>query len=203
MALVPITELDACNMMLLSIGQSPVNTITGTGIKDVNTCVLILENTSRQVQTKGWTFNTDYAYSITPNGDDRIVVPSNVLHLDPRNPGEDFVQRYDEANSYMAMYDLVDQTFDRTTPLLVDIVWFYAFEKIPQAARNYIALKAARIFQAGAVASDILFRFEQYEEDEALATLMRTEKRVGDRNLLNTAHDFTSQIFHRRRNPGR
>lgn len=201
MALVPITELDACNMMLMSIGQSPVNTITATGIKDVNTAVLVLENTSREVQNKGWTFNTDYAYAIAQNDDDRIVVPSNALHVDPVNPNEDFVQRYDEAHSYMAMYDLVNQTFERTKPLSVDIVWFYGFEKIPQAARNYIAIRAARVFQAGAVGSDILFRFEQFHEDEALTTLMRAEGRSGDRNIFQNSTDYTSQIFRRRRNP--
>jgi hypothetical protein len=203
MALVPITELDAVNMMLMSIGQSPVNTITATGIKDVNTAVLILENTSRSVQTKGWTFNTDYAYEIAPNGDDRIAVPANALHIDPVNPGEDFVQRYDEDHSYMAMWDLNEQTFERTEILKVDIHWMYAFEKIPQAARNYIALKSARVFQSGAIASDILFRFEQYEEDEALAILQGNERRVGDRNMLTGPSDFTAQIFKRRRHPGR
>lgn len=201
MSLVPITELDAVNMMLMSIGQSPVNTITATGIKDVNTAVLILENTSREVQTKGWTFNTDYAYEIAPNGNSRILVPSNALVIDPVNPGEDFVQRYDEANAAMSMYDLNEQTFARTTNLSCDIIWFYAFEKIPQAARNYIATRAGRRFQTGAVGSDILFRFEQHHEDEMLATLMRSEGRVGDRNILKASNDFTAQIFHRRRNP--
>jgi hypothetical protein len=185
----------------MSIGQSPVNTLVDTGIKDVEIARLILHQTSREVQTRGWTFNSDYAYEISPDENDRILVPSDCLHIDPVSRGNDFVQRYDEDNSAMSMYDLNEQTFDRTTVLKVDIIWFVAFEKIPQAARNYIALKAARIFQAGAVASEVLFRFDQHHEDEALTTLSRGESRVGDRNMLSTGHDFTSAIFHRRRNP--
>lgn len=203
MALVPQTTLDAVNVMLMSIGQSPVNTVVSTGIKDVNTAVLILENTSREVQTKGWTFNTDYAYEIAQNGNNRIVVPSDAMTIDPVNPGEDFVQRYDTTFSAMSMYDLNEQTFERLTPLKCDIIRMFDFEKIPQAARNYIAIKAARIFQSGAIGSDLLFRFDQFHEDEALTTLMRSEGRVGDRNILTGSSDFTAQIFQRRRNPGR
>jgi hypothetical protein len=200
LTLTPVTELDAINMMLMSIGQSPVNTVTSTGIKDVAVAQLILHNTSRSIQSEGWAFNTDYALDITPDGNDRILVPSNALHIDPVNPGEDFVQRYDLANTAMSMYDLIDQTFDRTTDLSVDIIYFYEFEQIPQTARDYIALSAGQIFQAQAVSSELLFRFEEKDINKAQVRLMRSQSRVKDRNILNGT-DFTNQIFHRRFNP--
>ncbi len=124
LTLTPITELDAINMMLMSIGQSPVNTIVSTGIKDVAVAQLLLHNASRSIQSEGWAFNTDYALTIAPDGNDRILVPSNCMHIDPVNPGEDFVQRYDLANTAMSMYDLINQTFERLTDLDVDIVYF-------------------------------------------------------------------------------
>jgi hypothetical protein len=201
LTMTPQTELDAVNVMLMSIGQAPVSTVTDTGIKDVEIARQILHNTSREVQTKGWTFNTDYAYSISPTVDDRILVPSNCLSIDPVNSGEDFVQRWDSDEEAMCMYDLHEQTFDRDTALEVDIVWFYEYEHLPQSARNYIGIKAARIFQAGAVASDVLFRFDQHHEQEALVTFMHEHSRVADRNILTGSPDFTAQIFQRRRNP--
>jgi len=196
----PLTELDAVNVMLMSIGQSPVNALDSTGIKDVEIARLILHNTSREVQDEGWEFNTDYAYSITPDGNDRILVPSNCLSIDPTYRSDDFVQRYDTANTAQSMYDLNEQTFDRTTALKVDIVWFYTFTQLPQSARNYIAQLAGQKFQAKHVSSELLFKFEENDVQRARAILMRNSHRVKDRNLL-TGGDFTNTIFHRRHNP--
>lgn len=199
--LTPQTTLDAVNQMLFSLGQSPVETITGTGIKDVAIATMILQNTTRAVLLDGWTFNTDYEFAITPNINDRILVPADCLSIDTSYAADgDWVQRYDTTHTAMSMYDLINQTFDRTTTLYCDIVRFYDFEQIPQAARNYIAIRAARIFQAGAVASDVLFRFEQVDEMDALTSLRRAENRVGDRNILQ-GPDSTNQIWQRRRNP--
>lgn len=200
LTLTPITELDAVNMMLMSIGQSPVNTITSTGIKDVAVAELMLHNANRAIQSEGWAFNTDYDLDITPDGNSRILVPSNALHIDPVNPGEDFVQRYDLTNTAMSMYDLIDQTFDRTTDLAVDIIYFYDFEQIPQVARDYIANVAGQQFQAQNVSSELLFRFEQKDIDAARVRLMRAQSRTKDRNVFQGSGP-TTQIYKRRRNP--
>ncbi len=196
----PLTELDAVNVMLMSIGQSPVNTLESTGIKDVEIARLILHNTSREVQDEGWEWNTDYAYEITPDGNDRILVPTNCLSIDPTGRGDDWVQRYDSTNSAQSLYDLNEQTFKRESILKVDIVWFYAFEYLPQSARNYIAQLAGQKFQAKHVSSELLFKFEENDVQRARAILERNSHRVRDRNLLQGT-DFTNQIFHRRRNP--
>lgn len=200
LTLTPVTELDAVNMMLMSIGQSPVNTVTSTGIKDVAVAQLILHDMSRSVQSEGWAFNTDYALAITPDGNSRILVPSNCLDLDATDPGEDWVQRYDTTYSAMSLYDLVNQTFERLTDLDVDIVYFYDFEQIPQCARDYIAMLAGQKFQAQNISSELLFRFEESDVAKAQVRLMRQQSRVKDRNILN-GPDFTNQIFHRRYNP--
>lgn len=200
LTLTPVTELDAVNMMLMSIGQSPVNTITATGIKDVEISQLILHNLSREIQDEGWDFNTDYSFSISPDGNNRILVPSNCLSIDPLYDSENWVQRYDLTNSAMSLYDIENQTFDRTEALLCNLTRFYDFEQIPQSARNYIAMRAGQKFQAGAISSELLFRFEQNDIDKARAILERNTNRNKDRNIFNSG-DFTSQIFHRRRNP--
>ena len=59
LTLTPQTELDAVNAMLLSIGQAPVSTLSVTGLKDVSFAQYILHSVSREVQLKGWEFNTD------------------------------------------------------------------------------------------------------------------------------------------------
>lgn len=198
----PMTELDAVNVSLMSIGQAPVNTLDASGIRDVNIAQLVLHNTMRAFLSEGWDFNTDYGYTLTPNGSDRIQLTDAMLSVDPTNTYIDYVERYDTSNDYRALWDLVNQTFDITDTVKCDIIWFYEFEQIPQAARDYIAVKATRQFQAGAVGSEILFRFSSIYEDELRANFMRTQTRRKDRNMMYQSVDpITRAIFTRRHNP--
>ena len=199
----PLTELDAVNVMLMSIGQSPVNTLVSTGIKDVDVAQLILHNTNREVQDEGWEWNTDYAFKITPDANDRLLVPSDVLSIDPTSRADDWVQRYDITNTAMSMYNLKLWTFSRTAAegfMKFDVTWFWPFERIPQAARNYIAQLAGQKFQAKHVSSELLFKFEQSDIQRARTILERNSHRVRDRNIL-VGRDFTNTIFNRRHNP--
>ena len=56
------TKLEAINVMLTAIGESPVNTITSSTTTDVSIAIQILDNVSREVQSVGWHFNTDTNY---------------------------------------------------------------------------------------------------------------------------------------------
>lgn len=194
--LIAQTKLDAVNLMLASIGQSPVNTLSGTLPKDVNKAVVALDSALREVLTQGWSFNTDTQYDMAVSGG-RIAVPSAALQIDPTF-GEDFVPRYDSnAPAGMYLYDRAKNSFNEfSTTLKVDIVWAFTFEQIPQHARQYVATKAARKFQTGILASAILHQFTRDDESEAYATFRRVEKRQKKFNI-----NKYSVAVHRRRNP--
>lgn len=198
--LTPMTKLDAVNGMLASIGQAPVNTLDVTGIRDVSIGELALDNVTREVLTIGWHFNTEEEYELVPDGNGKIALPSNTLDLDPCYDYLDFTIRDDDGT--LTLYDRVEHTFDLSdyNPLLVNIVWAFEFDQIPQCARNYIATRAARIFQSQVIGSDILFKFTELHEREALATLKRLEGRRKDRNMLRSGADV-NRIFTRHRNP--
>jgi hypothetical protein len=193
------TKLDAVNLMLASIGQSPVNTLSGSLPKDVNKAVVALDSALREVLTQGWSFNSDYEYEMTPDGTNRIAVPAASLQIDPTY-GEDFVPRYDSsAPAGMFLYDRTQRSFnDHTGDVKVNIVWAYEFEQIPQHARQYVATKAARKFQSGIMASAILHQFTRDDESEAYATFRRVEKRQKKYNV-----NKYSVALHRHRNPTR
>jgi hypothetical protein len=178
------TKLDAVNLMLASIGQSPVNTLTGTLPKDVNKAVVALDSALREVLTQGWSFNSDYDYEMVPDGTNRIAVPANSLQIDPTS-GEDYVPRYDSsAPAGMFLYDRDNREFDGYTQnVKVNIVWAYEFEQVPQHARQYVATKAARKFQQGIMASAVLHQFTRDDESEAYASFRRVEKRQKKYNL--------------------
>ena len=193
------TKLDAVNLMLASIGQSPVNTLTGTLPKDVNKAVVALDSALREVLTQGWSFNSDTEYDMSVDGTNRIAVPASSLQIDPTY-GQDFVPRYDSsAPAGMFLYDRDKNSFNEfQTTVKVDIVWAFEFEQIPQHARQYIATKAARKFQSGIMASAVLHQFTRDDESEAYATFRRVEKRQKKYNLVKH-----SVALNRNRNPRR
>jgi len=193
------TKLDAVNLMLASIGQSPVNTLSGTLPKDVNKAVVALDSALREVLTQGWSFNSDTEYELSVDGNNRFAVPAASLQIDPTF-GEDYVPRYDSTSpAGMFLYDRNKNSFNEfSINLKVNIVWAFEFEQIPQHARQYVATKAARKFQSGIMASAILHQFTRDDESEAYATFRRVEKRQKKFNL-----NKYSVALHRHRNPYR
>ena len=197
--LTPMTELDAVNMMLISIGQTPVNTLEVSGIRDVAIAQTILQNTAREIQGQGWWFNQETDYEVSPDGSGYVAVPVTAFHFDPVDCTHNYVPR--DNSGTMSLYDLTDKTFVITEdPLKVDVIWFFDFDEIPQAARNYIAVRAARRFQAYMVGSQILHEYTKEDEGIALTECKRLDLKSRDVNLLNDG-SFTNQIFQRRRNP--
>ena len=193
------TKLDAVDLMLASIGQSPVNTLSGTLPKDVNKAVVACDNALREVLTQGWSFNSDTLYDMVPDGTNRIAIPVSALQIDP-SFGQDLVPRYDDTSpAGMFLYDRGKNSFNEnaTTPK-VDIVWAFEFEQVPQHCRQYVATKAARKFQQGIMASAILHQFTRDDESEAYATFRRVEKRQKTYNI-----NRNSVALHRHRNPTR
>ena len=191
------TKLDAVNLMLASIGQSPVNTLSGSVPKDVSKAIVALDSALREVLTQGWSFNSDTDYEMTPDGTNRIAVPSNALQIDPTS-GEDYVPRWDTtAPAGLFLYNREKRTFnENSSDVKVDIVWAFEFEQIPQHARQYIATKAARKYQQGIMASAILHQFTRDDESEAYATFRRVEKRQKNFNI-----NKYSVAVNRHRNP--
>ena len=74
-------ELPAINQILASVGQAPVITTDSTN-PDVAIAYDTLLQVSREVQAEGWTFNREFDYPLTPDANDNILYPNNVLQMD-------------------------------------------------------------------------------------------------------------------------
>jgi len=99
-------ELPAINQILASVGQAPVTTLDTTN-PDVAIAYDTLLQVSREVQAEGWTFNKEYDYGFTPDSNNEIVIPSNVLQIDLHNREADYKQ-YDvvRRNGKLYMNDI-------------------------------------------------------------------------------------------------
>lgn len=176
----PTTELEAINTMLSTIGESPVNAVEDTGNVDVVIARQILQTVSREVQARGWHFNTEKNYTITPDSEGYLVLPNTVLKVDTVYPdsSKDVVVRGSR------LYDREKHTYVFTDAVKVDMTILLTFDELPEVARNYATIRASRIFQERVVGSDTLHAFNSQDEARAMVSLMEYEADTADLNIL-------------------
>lgn len=186
--LVPTTELEAVNLMLSTIGEAPVNDLSDSGLGDVSAASTRLHSVSRKVQTEGWHFNTEIDYPLSPTIDGYLLVPANTLRVDTTKEYGD----KDVTLRGSRLYDRKEHTYVFTDTLKVELVVFLAFTDLPEAARNYIAIKAAREFQTSVLGSEQLESFTQDDEMEARALMLDAELETADHNMLNGSYSVAN-----------
>ena len=176
----PTTELEAINTMLSTIGESPVNAVEDTGNVDVVIARQILQTVSREVQARGWHFNTEINYTVTPDSEGYLVLPNTVLKVDTVYPdsSKDVVVRGSR------LYDREKHTYVFTDAVKVDMTILLTFDELPEVARNYVTIRASRIFQERVVGSDTLHAFNSQDEARAMVSLMEYEADTADLNIL-------------------
>lgn len=175
----PTTMLGAVNELLTAIGTTPVNTLDTSGMTDAAIAKDVIESIAREVQSGGWWFNTTRNTTLTPSGGN-IAVPTNVTRVTPAlptsaQPGESkmFVTRENK------LYDLIANSYTFTGTVRADMVWLWEFEMLPESARRYITVRAARIFQTKVLGSDQLGVFTAQHENEAYALFESDHLRSG------------------------
>lgn len=187
------TELQAVNVMLSVIGEAPVNQLEGANISDVATARNILAEVSKEVQSKGWDFNTEDNYPLVPDVDGNICLPANIARVAvdiTSYPDHDFVQRG------LRLYDKKQHTYEVPHTVEAKIVLILDFEEMPEPFRRYVTIKASRIFQDRTVGSDTLHGFSAKDEAVAYVAMVDADADSDDATIFDAAH---MQVMIRRR----
>ncbi len=197
-ALTPTTELEAVNAMLTTIGETPVNTLEDTGLADAEIALARLRRVSAEVQKYGWHFNTEINYPIVPTSPlpGEIKLPQNVLRVD--TTGTD--ANIDVVQRGFRLYDRRNHTYKFDKTLRAEMVVLLAYDELPEAARQYIYLRAARMFQDLTLGSQTIHGFTQRDENNAWVGLLHAEGDTQDHNML-TDNWHAASITRRDRNP--
>lgn len=191
----PTTKLEAVNIMLSTIGESPVNSLS-SGLVDAELAETILDATSRSVQSEAWFFNRELKVRYTPNLSGEIILPTNILKADS-NMDADSINRQTTSGQPLdlvqrgsRMYDKKNHTFNIGQSVELDIVVGLDFGDLPEVAKRYITIKAARTFQDRVVGSQTLHGFQEQDEARAYYELKETEGDTSDFNILNNYDVF-------------
>ena len=177
-----LTELDSVNIMLSTIGESPINSLAqDQSTVDVALARQVLREITISVQQTGWHFNTEVNWVMQPAlplGE--ILIPANCVQIDTSGP--DLTR--DVAMRGPRLYDRVAHSYSFAKSITVDMIILLDFLELPQAARNYITIRAARVFQQRMVGSDTLGAFTAKDEAMARASLKKLDANTGDYNIL-------------------
>ena len=68
------TELESINIMLAAIGEAPINSLTGTLPVDARLAQSTITEVNKEVQSEGWSFNTEIDVTLTRNGSNEIAL---------------------------------------------------------------------------------------------------------------------------------
>ena len=183
------TELESINIMLPAIGEAPVNSLTGTLPVDVKLAQSTLTEVNKEVQSEGWSFNTEIDVTLTRDGSNHVSLGTDVIRVDPNTHDHTDI---DAIQRGLKLYDRLNNKYEFTKDLICTVVYFRTFEEIPEPARRYITIKAARIFVDRLVSDDGLRTYTQQDEIRARAILMETDLSNADHNLLRGDPSLTS-----------
>lgn len=186
-----LSKLRAVNIALENIGESPVSTLVGaSGDAFVATAQSILEETSREVCAETWNFNKEVEYTLTPDVSGYITIADNMISVDGTYPTDYYTVRQGK------LYDIDNQTFVFTDSVKADITWEFDFDDLPQHVRQYVAVRAARVFSRRSIGDPSGERLTEQDEGRARMSARRHDARNRDRTIF---QDYGSGL-HRLKN---
>jgi hypothetical protein len=147
---------------------------------DVAIALNTLREVSREVQAEGWSYNTEFDYKITPDSNNEINIPDDVLQMDlnqgyPENIEKDAVFRGGK------LYDKKAHSYKWTAETVyVDIVWYFDWESIPAPIQAYIVARAAAIVSSRIIGDANQYQILQQKEAVTRSQALEYECNQGD-----------------------
>jgi len=201
------SELDAVNSVLMSVGESPVNTLE-TQSPEVAIAQTTLRQITREIQAEGWSFNSEQSVKFIPDSNDQIELGDNILSVDTSRYYH--LDTYDVTmkgttstinNKLVTTRKLYDRyranttgadTFPDETEMFLDITYMYAFEDIPQVFKDYITAKACRVASNRMVSDEGTNTILQQDEIVARANAIEYDTSQADYNVFNDGRNRQS-----------
>lgn len=173
------TRLEAINTMLSCIDHMPLNTLQGTQSAFTVAAQSILDSENQRVQLKGWDFNTEENYPLTPDIDGIIKIAENMIKVEIHQA---YLNRYVVREGQI--YDKVDHTFVIRHPLEASITFEIPFEDLPEVVKRYVTMSAAYKFTKRQLGSQASCIYTQEDLNEAKADMLVHELALGNYSMI-------------------
>jgi hypothetical protein len=182
--LIPWTKLEAVNSMLAAVGEAPITNLQDD-LAEAEIAISTLDDTSREIQSKGWSFNTELNREMNPTTSDEILLPVNTLRIDAvqsENGYTDFTRRY--TNRGGKLYDNNLRTYTFTKKVTLDLVLGLDFNELTESAKRFIAADATQRYMTIILGSDADLQQMQLLASRALIQIEHEEDVLSDNNIL-------------------
>jgi len=147
---------------------------------DVAIALNTLREVSREIQSEGWSFNKEYDYPLTPDSNNEVVIPNNMLQVDLNSTYTQNMDR-DAVNREGKLYDKTAHSFVWTDETLyVDVIWYFDWTSIPTPIQAFIIAKSATIVSSRIIGDPNQYSMLQQKEALAQATALEYECNQGD-----------------------
>ena len=171
------SELEAVNIILSSVGADVVDSIDTDVDVDVSNACRMLERVSRDIQRKGWDFNTETVV-MHPSKTTKRILWDNTLLSYKATDGKTYVKRGDY------LYNITDSTYEFDNSVELKVIRAVDFDDLPDVFRNYIAAKAAYSFQQRYMGDNNASQDLMMEVQELYADIVDYEIHMGNYNML-------------------
>ena len=172
-----ISQTVSSQILTQSIVKSRVESQTNP---DVAIALNTLREVSREIQSEGWSFNKEYDYPITPDSNNEVVIPNNILQMDLNATYTQNMDR-DSVNREGKLYDKTAHSFVWTDETLyVDVIWYFDWPSIPTPIQAFIIAKSATIVSSRIIGDPNQFQMLQQKEALTRSTALEYECNQGD-----------------------
>lgn len=173
-----MSKVEAVNIILSAIGGAPVDTLDDSDDVDVDNILRLIDRVSRDIQLKGWDFNT-CSLVLTPDALSHKIMWNDSILKFTSSDGHTYAKR----GAYL--FDMTDGTFVFDNSITLQVIMAVDFEDLPQTFANYVTAKAALEFQTrymgdGDVSQDLVRELQETEQE-----LVTYDLSMGNYNMLN------------------
>ena len=177
--------LSAINVLLQTINELPIEDDTDLANSTTGQLAeMTIIEVKKKVLSEGWDFNTDKNYPFPPDLSNEIAIPYNVLDI-VASGGKNYVMRD------WRLYNKDDFSFEFEEAVDCDVVWDMDFNSLTHPLRQYITLKASRVFQARQIGDQVSYAYTVKEVEEAYISARESESRTGKYNMLTSIYGTT------------
>ncbi len=140
------TELDAVNLIFADSGRAQINDLTTSG-PAAGIALRLLTEASREIQSSGWTFNTECNVTLARDVDGFLFIPVDILRVDADDASIRTVKRGDK------LYDRENNTFVWKQDVKVTLVRLLTFVDLPETFKNWVTHAASVRYESTTVGS--------------------------------------------------
>ena len=196
MLITPSTKIESVNSMLSAVGEAPITNLD-EDLAEAQMAVNTLDTTSREVQSRGGSWNTDRKRKMSLAANGEILIPVNAMKIDAvdGNTGQP-----DRSKRFVIrdrkIYDMINRTYTFTEAQYVDLVIALDFHELTESSRRFITLDATTRYMTDVLGADADLQQVQAQAQRAWIQLEWEEDKTSDNNILKD-QPLTSLISNR------